>query len=55
MKNGRIIQKGKFLGHCKKMVIKGWEIAMHGYNIFTRNQKKDFFGYGGKSEFYGHT
>ena len=30
---------------------------MHGYNhIYDQEtNKKDFFGYGGKSEFYGHS
>jgi predicted deacetylase len=36
---------------------KGWEISMHGYNHVydTETNKKDFFGYGGRSEFYGHS
>ena len=36
---------------------KGWEIAMHGYNHIydMETNKKDFFGYGGKSEFFGHS
>ena len=36
---------------------KGWEIAMHGYNHLYDSQtnKKDYFGHGGKSEFYGVT
>ena len=36
---------------------KGWNISMHGlshvYDIDTR--KKDYFKYGGKSEFFGHS
>lgn len=34
----------------------GWEIAMHGFtHIYdSSTNKKDFFGYGGKSEFFGH-
>jgi len=34
---------------------KGWEISMHGYNHLygTKTNKKDYFGYGGGSEFYG--
>ena len=34
----------------------GWEIAIHGYNHkYTSDTfKKDFFYYGGKSEFYGY-
>ena len=33
----------------------GWEIAMHGYNHKYTNDtnKKDFFNYGGRSEFFG--
>ena len=35
----------------------GWEISMHGYtHIYdTQTAKKDFFGYGGRSEFFGHS
>lgn len=34
----------------------GWSIAMHGYNhcYDKETNKKDYFNYGGKSEFYGH-
>ena len=34
-----------------------WEVAMHGYNHLydVDTKKKDFFGYGGKSEFFGHS
>ena len=34
---------------------KGWEITMHGCNhLYTqKSDKKDIFGYGGNSEFYG--
>ena len=36
---------------------KGWEISMHGYNhLYNQNtNKKDYFKYGGLSEFYGET
>ena len=36
---------------------KGWEIAMHGYDHIYNNQtnKKDYFGYGGRSEFFGNS
>ncbi len=36
---------------------KGWEISMHGYSHVYDNEtdKKDYFNYGGKSEFFGHT
>jgi predicted deacetylase len=36
----------------------GWEIAMHGYtHVYdtAADQKKDYFKYGGGSEFYGHS
>ena len=41
------------MANCQKMAIKGWEIAMHGYNHIYDNDtnKRDFFEYGGKSEF----
>tara|TARA_Y100001970_G_C14248961_1_gene870359 strand:- start:63 stop:830 length:768 start_codon:yes stop_codon:yes gene_type:complete len=33
----------------------GWEISIHGYShVYSNNtEKKDFFNYGGRSEFYG--
>ena len=36
---------------------KNWEIAMHGFtHIYDSNtNKKDYFSYGGKSEFFGHS
>jgi len=36
---------------------KRWEISMHGYtHIYDREtNKKDYFNYGGKSEFFGHS
>jgi predicted deacetylase len=36
----------------------GWEIAMHGYSHVydsTAHKKKDYFKYGGGSEFYAHS
>ena len=35
---------------------KGWNISMHGLtHVYdTETNKKDYFSYGGKSEFYGH-
>lgn len=35
---------------------KGWEISMHGYtHVYDqKTRKKDYFKYGGGSEFYGH-
>ncbi|MDC3152558.1 DUF2334 domain-containing protein, partial [Pelagibacteraceae bacterium] len=36
---------------------KGWEISMHGYShIYDQEtNNKDYFKYGGKSEFFGHS
>ena len=36
---------------------KGWEIAMHGWSHLydTDTKSKDYFGYGGRSEFFGHS
>ena len=36
---------------------KNWEISMHGYtHVYDQEtNKKDFFNYGGRSEFYGHS
>ncbi len=50
-------KKENFWQIVKKWQLKGWEIAMHGYNHIYDNDtnKKDFFEYGGKSEFYGHS
>ncbi len=41
----------------KKWKSDGWSIAMHGYNhsYDKETKKKDYFNYGGKSEFFGHT
>ena len=35
---------------------KGWEISMHGFSHVydTETKKKDYFNYGGRSEFFGH-
>ena len=35
----------------------GWEIAIHGYNhkYISNTKKKDYFSYGGKSEFFGYS
>jgi predicted deacetylase len=35
---------------------KGWEISMHGFShVYDQEtNKKDYFNYGGRSEFYGH-
>ena len=36
---------------------KNWEISMHGYtHVYDQETNmKDFFNYGGRSEFYGHS
>ena len=36
---------------------KGWEISMHGFNhLYNKDTKgKDYFGYGGKTEFCGES
>ena len=41
----------------KKWELNDWSIAMHGYNHLydKETNKKDFFNYGGKSEFFGHS
>ena len=48
-------KNNNFWSIVKNWQQKGWEIAMHGYNhIYDQEtNKKDFFGYGGKSEFLG--
>ena len=47
----------KFWDKLKIWQEKGWEICMHGYTHIYDNEtnKKDFFNYGGRSEFYGHS
>ena len=41
----------------KKWDNEGWAIAMHGYNhVYDKEtRKKDYFNYGGSSEFFGHS
>ncbi len=41
----------------KKWESNGWSIAMHGYShsYDKETNKNDYFNYGGKSEFFGHT
>ena len=50
-------KKENFWGIVKNWQSKGWEIAMHGCShIYDKDtDNKDYFGYGGKSEFFGHT
>ena len=50
-------KKKSFWDQVRKWRDKGWEIAMHGStHVYDKNSKnKDYFGYGGASEFCGHT
>lgn len=45
-----------FWEKVKEWKNKGWEISMHGFShIYDKStNKKDYFNYGGKSEFFGH-
>ena len=45
----------KFWSNVREWEKKGWEIAMHGYNHLYEKEsfKKDYFKYGGSSEFWG--
>jgi len=49
--------RNNFWDKIKKWQTYGWEVAIHGYNhkYTTDTKKKDYFNYGGKSEFFGHT
>jgi len=49
-------KKEKFWDKVRFWQEKGWEIAMHGFtHVYdTETQKKDYFNYGGRSEFFGH-
>tara|TARA_B100001057_G_scaffold497763_1_gene602812 strand:+ start:65 stop:811 length:747 start_codon:yes stop_codon:yes gene_type:complete len=50
-------KKENFWDQVRNWQIKGWEIAMHGFtHIYdTETNRNDYFGYGGKSEFFGHS
>lgn len=50
-------KKNDFWNIVKNWQSKGWEIAMHGYShIYDKEtNNKDFFQYGGRSEFFGHS
>jgi len=50
-------KKKDFWNKVRNWSDKGFEIAMHGYtHVYdTDSKKKDYFGYGGRSEFYGHS
>ena len=49
--------KNNFWQIVKNWQSKNWCIAMHGYaHLYDSDTyKKDYFGYGGKSEFFGHS
>ncbi len=46
-----------FWDRVKKWEKKGWEISMHGFtHVYDSETKKmDYFNYGGRSEFFGHS
>lgn len=50
-------KRDKFWQIVKQWQNRKWTVAMHGYtHVYDiETQKKDFFGYGGKSEFFGHS
>ena len=50
-------KRENFWNIVNKWKAKNWEIAMHGYtHIYdTNTNKKDYFNYGGRSEFFGHS
>lgn len=49
-------KKNDFWEQVRNWQKKGWEISMHGFtHVYDKEtNKKDFFGYGGRSEFFGH-
>ena len=49
-------KKNNFWDLVRNWRDKGWKIAMHGLTHVYDNDtnKKDYFGYGGRSEFFGH-
>lgn len=49
--------RDNFWNIVKDWKSKNWTIAMHGFSHVYDNEtyKKDYFGYGGKSEFFGHS
>ena len=48
-------KKDNFWDMVRAWQNKGWEISMHGYNHLYNKETHghDYFGYGGKTEFYG--
>lgn len=49
-------RKNDFWNRVRNWQKKGWEISMHGFShVYDKDtKKKDYFGYGGRSEFFGH-
>jgi len=49
-------KNSKFWDRVRSWKKKGWEISMHGFNhVYDSETKfKDYFNYGGNSEFFGH-
>ena len=50
-------RKNDFWKQVRKWRDKGWQISMHGStHVYDKNSKnEDYFGYGGESEFCGHS
>ena len=50
-------KRENFWETVKKWQLNNWSIAMHGYkHLYDKEtNKKDFFNYGGRSEFFGHS
>ena len=50
-------KKDDFWEQLRKWRDKGWEISMHGFtHVYDKDtEKKDYFKYGGRSEFCGHS
>jgi len=49
-------KKEDFWSRVRDWQKKGWEISMHGFShVYDQEtNKKDYFSYGGRSEFFGH-
>ena len=50
-------RKNNFWDLVRNWEKKGWKIAMHGLtHVYDKDtNRKDYFGYGGRSEFWGHS
>ena len=50
-------EKKNFWEKVKQWQSFGWEISIHGYNhrYSSVSEKKDYFNYGGRSEFFGYS